>query len=148
MKLTPERIELLRKVQEKIRTEPEAYNQEHYGRVSPCGTACCIAGWICILSGKYTARPLNERRLLTFFDAESGRHVEAHGTAQSLLGLTDTEADRLFSATGTGIWPQPFSNEWCEVEKRWGVTGRDDRTSYADIAVRYIDYIIENGRVD
>jgi hypothetical protein len=147
MNLTPEQIALLRKVQEKIRTEPEAYDQATYGRIDGCGTACCIAGWACILSGKYSVRASAWSSVAVFYGTALGEHTYASAGAGKLLGLNAAEADILF-ASDAGRWPEPFGSEWAVTDRRvWG-SGVPDRSAYADIAVRYIDYIIENGRVD
>ncbi len=31
--------------------EPEKHDQTVYGRVGPCGTTACVAGWAVLLSG-------------------------------------------------------------------------------------------------
>lgn len=53
----------------------------------PCGTAMCIAGWACALSGVTAARMEEDT---------AGDHVFCK--AQLLLGLTDNAASNLFYA--------------------------------------------------
>lgn len=47
--LTP--TQLLRKVQEQIKTFPLNYNQEHIIKRTNCGTVACIGGWCCLFTG-------------------------------------------------------------------------------------------------
>lgn len=42
-------VSMLRRVADKISTDPESYRQSCYA--SSCGSLHCIAGWICVLSG-------------------------------------------------------------------------------------------------
>lgn len=48
--LTP--TQLLRKVQQQIKTFPLNYDQEHIIKRTLCGTVACIGGWCCLLTGR------------------------------------------------------------------------------------------------
>ena len=58
------------------------------GRVPPCGTAACIAGWANLFTGH---RP------------------EAHRMAQKELGITQAQGTSLFNAH---YWPDPFEQKY------------------------------------
>jgi|SRR5918992_2557049 hypothetical protein len=147
-------IELLKKVRDKIATTPEAYDQETWGRVeeaAPCGTAACIAGWTITLDEKI---PLGKLHCLgrsgDFLVANEYLHV--NDVARDSLGLTDQEADILFTSepggewedydgNGEGVygggWPEPFASQWrngSEYER-------------PQIAIAYLDHIIFTGKV-
>lgn len=142
-------VELLKQIRDKIASTPDAYDQMVYGRpdhTAPCGTACCIAGWACVLSGRYSVEDIRKAR-----DAEYVVKERISETAQELLGLSENEADTLFTAEPEGSWedydddgedafeggwPEPFRTEWREGIKEYNV-----------IAARYLDQIIETGKV-
>lgn len=102
-------VKLLRKVQKHILAEPRRLNMNVVvGKVdtseSPCGTVGCIAGWTCILSGVPEA------------DTDLRK-------AQSLLGLTREQRDRLFAEPRYGledydgtsyeaVWPKSFARRY------------------------------------
>jgi hypothetical protein len=80
---TPEQ-RLLLKIATQIENHPKTYNQEVFGY--ECSSAHCIAGWACQITDGYLVR---------------GR---THKRARKLLGLSEIDADRLFSA----VWvPKP-----------------------------------------
>lgn len=128
-------IELLKQVRDKIATTPQAYNQETWGQPSaaaPCGTAACIAGWACILSGAMTPEKL--------YDLGETRHWERiEGVAQDKLGLTLDEADTLFNGEPEIKWPGAFADLW--------IDSYGDQLQQAQVAVEYLDHIIETGKV-
>ncbi len=79
-------VELLRKVVDQMRSEPDRWTQKDWGRA--CDTAHCFGGWVLVLGGK--AAVLDE--------PETEPLVE--GVAQ-LLGLHYEQADDL-CYTGMG----------------------------------------------
>jgi hypothetical protein len=92
-------VKLLRKVKRHILEEPKRFLMStidthgapgeetgYGGKFAKCGTAACICGWACALSG--TA--WREARF---------------ATAEKLLGITPNEAARLFEP---GCWPEQF----------------------------------------
>lgn len=76
-------IRLLRRIQEKILAEPENFNM----RTWTCGTAHCIGGWACVLSGKVE---------------EDTSVIEM----EDLLGMDD---DSLFF---TDTWDYPYGQDY------------------------------------
>lgn len=128
-------IDLLKKVRDKIATTPGAYNQETWAKPSasaPCGTAACIAGWACIISGAIDVKQL-------YSLAEGRQWVAIEGAAQAQLGLTRAEADTLFSGDPSYDWPIEFGDQW---DSAYG-----DNKQEAEIAVEYLDSIINTGEV-
>lgn len=141
-------IELLKQVRDKIMSTPDAYDQMVYGRpdhTAPCGTACCIAGWACVLGGKLSIEEIRRA------NPSDDKNYEIINTisdiAQELLGLDEEEAETLFAIEPEGEWdyyddvreggwPEPFASQWGG--------GRED---YNVIAARYLDRIIETGEV-
>lgn len=138
-------IELLKAIREKIATTPEAYDQSVYARVeseAPCGTAACIAGWACVLSGEMTTDELKRRERST--DMEEFKSIAQ--TASRVLGLDNLEAETLFAEDPSGCrdfdederddaWPEPFATKW------------EDGFAPETVAVAYLDHIIETGKV-
>lgn len=147
-------IELFKKVREKIATTPEAYDQRVFGRsepLAPCGTAACIAGWACVLSG---VMRLDDVQLANPTDTgQTGIIDLVDERAAEALRLTDYESDVLFTSEPEGDcddydddgndiyaggWPEPFAEQWREA------VSNDAR---AQVAVAYLDHIIETGKV-
>lgn len=141
-------IELFKAIREKIATTPEAYDQAVFARTesaAPCGTAACIAGWACVLSGAMDTEELKKR------ERDDGDLFDSISiTAENALGLSEEEADTLFESDPsgewydyddqgndiyTGGWPQPFAEAWRE-------TGHESQ-----VALRYLDHVIETGKV-
>jgi hypothetical protein len=141
-------IELFRAVREKIASAPAAYDQTTFGQPdedAPCGTAACIAGWACILSGEMDAP--------TLYDANTGQLQQSIvETATRVLGIADNEAEILFTAEPEGewedyddegesvysmAWPEPFRTDWEDAH--------DSERPF--VAVDYLDHIIETGKV-
>ena len=150
-------IELFKKIRDKIASVPAAYDQEEYGRPeqsAPCGTACCIAGWACVLGD---AVPLDVVRHAAIGDQENidrGLYKLIPAKAEELLGISPEEAHVLFTSMPQGeydededededteflrpAWPEPFSYQWEFASKE----------QQAEIAVAYLDHIIETGKV-
>jgi hypothetical protein len=142
-------IELFKKIREKIATTPEAYDQSVFARRSvtaPCGTAACIAGWACVLSGAMDAEELMRRERA---NGAEFRSIEI--TAKSALGVDDDEAETLFTEDPEGTsfdwsedddergggWPQPFAGQWEDAT----------RSERPRIAIAFLDHIIETGKI-
>lgn len=140
-------IELFKKIRDKIKTAPIAYDQSVFARredSAPCGTAACIAGWACVLSGRMDEQELRRRERGPLEEFET---IEQTATQQ--LGLSPDEAEILFTETPAGTrqdwyedgerddgWPSPFAEQWEEGD-----------LPQAEIAVAYLDHIIESGKV-
>lgn len=141
-------IELFKAIREKIATAPDAYDQESYGRPeddAPCGTAACIAGWACVLSDRVPLLTLQNQRYLPMLNVPL--------LAAEALALTADEAATLFTSSPgyddtedpfTKPWPEPYAGEWAESID---LGGAEQVKELARIAVAYLDWIIENGRV-
>jgi len=92
-----------------------------------CGTACCIAGWAVFLANK---------RLCIGNDTvetASGRPLgSVSAWAQSYLGLTDDEADRLFYLSR---WPVEYR---FDRYGDWSSMGYKDSTKNAAERIRHM----------
>lgn len=135
-------IELLKQVRDKIAATPQAYDQTTWAAPSPlapCGTAACIAGWACLLSGAMSAKELY--RIGQDYDPDG----VIQATAANHLGINDREAEILFDGDPGESWPSFFRYEWREAEDE----NYELQTSpeQANVAVRYLDHIIETGSV-
>lgn len=88
---------LLRDVADKIEGDPHLYSQGTWGRVTPCGTAHCIAGWACELAGCEPNDPTAwEDGWLSVRKPGSTEFMPVGIAAEQLLGLSDIEALDLF----------------------------------------------------
>lgn len=76
--------ELLQQVMQYIDDHPKQHDQSDWYRENECGTTACFAGWACILTGHNISASTNVR-----------------DTAIAALGLTSSEAWKLFFATNT-----------------------------------------------
>lgn len=137
-------IKLFKKIREKIATTPEAYDQGAWGRreeTAPCGTAACVAGWACALSGVATTEELAVARTGI---VRAGWIADIAATR---LGLEDDEAAVLFNPRPAdedlsdeyAPWPEPFASQWRSARK--------DVLKESRAAVAYLDHIIETGKV-
>lgn len=142
-------IPLLIKVRDKIASTPEAYDQETYGRkddAAPCGTAACIAGWTCVLGGVFSAEEIRDSRTSLDDLVE-----QIHYRAMELLDIDEAQSEWFFTSDPQGQrkewdedddqpdggWPQPFASSWANATDR----------QRPQVAVAYLDWIIENGRL-
>ena len=146
-------IELFEKIREKIVTTPESYDQGTFGRRdrdAPCGTAACIAGWACVLSGAMDPE--------TLYRTSARDPMEVQDKAAEVLGLSDEDAAILFTGEpegedfdpdeewdedyAIGGWPAPFGGDWYEAR-------RSDQldTRAPQVAIAYLTHIIETGKV-
>lgn len=83
-------IDRLRRVLAHIDAVPELWDQNELAYITPCGTACCIAGHTVALEG-HEFLFSNNGYAYTTIDGENLWYLAA-----SLLGLTDDESDELF----------------------------------------------------
>jgi hypothetical protein len=159
-------LELFRQIREKIASTPVAYDQTRWGRreiAAPCGTAACIAGWACVLSGSASLSTVQSAGTGAVVYTPSGS-LDIPATAQRVLGLSEEEADVLFTSDPEGEWGNEDYDDDDEDDD-----GVDDETYYlgggwpeefavswrgaltpeeqASIAIAYIDHIIETGEV-
>lgn len=112
-------IGILKDVVKAIREEPLRYDQNEWiqfrseDQIGPqCGTVCCVAGWVCVLT-----RPKSDR---------TGRSVlraDVSDKAKEVLGINDVEADRLFDGS---------PKEVCEA-------GTPGSRAYMEAGVRHIE---------
>src|SRR5690242_14729301 len=91
MELTPERKAILEREIERLRANPELYDQKIYARRGECGTACCIAGGIALDNG-LRHRPKNNDWFGPFVD-QADRTVFPDRFAGGLLGLSGEGED-------------------------------------------------------
>lgn len=98
-KLSKKAIKRLRIVKQQILDMPELYDQTTYaGDKNPCGTACCLAGW---LVWNDDPKRFAEAARKSNVDYLSGRALEL---------VDGNEGSALF---GTGnAWPEPFGSQF------------------------------------
>lgn len=115
-------VELLTKVRDKIASEPDTLDMDHWVNVAteglsdendyflgaddlPCGTTACIAGWAILFSGDrvHVPAPMTARRFydaMTVVPPDTRNARDAYGSisdrAAELLGLRDDVASWLF----------------------------------------------------
>lgn len=148
-------IELFMAVRDKIAATPEAYDQAIWGRHeddAPCGTACCIAGWACVLGGVVSPEEIRDTGASGVI-GQIGEGRNVGDLAEVALGLSEQEGNVLFTSMPegewdnfdndgndiySGGWPEPFGSQWRNA------VGDEER---ARAAVAYLNHIIETGRV-
>lgn len=128
-------VKLLRKIQKHILKEPRRFFMDWYiarksqlredtfasdngtrQEFAPCGTAACIAGWACLLSG-------NEA-------------LDFHRTALHVLNIRDSEPFRAHVLFDVNGWAQPFQSQYKKAKKP---------EARAEIAASRIEYFIKTG---
>lgn len=92
-------VQLLLQICDRIAKHPEAFKMESWAEQTECGTAACVAGYACILSGvqpNFSERCTGEddRRTATF-----GENEVCQFKAAELLELTCIQTRRLFFTT-------------------------------------------------
>lgn len=155
-------IELFKQIREKIANTPIAYDQTRWGRreiAAPCGTAACIAGWACVLSDSVSLMTVQLAGPSAVVYTSGGGSVDIPAIAQQVLGLSEEEADMLFTSGPEGEWgSEDYDDEseddetyylgggWPEAfAAAWrGALGPEEQAS---VAIAYIDHIIETGEV-
>ena len=94
-------VQLLEQVMGHIEAYPEQHNQRAFFSRNECGTAGCVAGWACLLSG---LKPSQDRWWTSSQRGwDSQTHILEDGSfvqdkAQELLNLDDYDAGILFAA--------------------------------------------------
>lgn len=99
-------IELFKAIREKIASTPEAYDQAIWGRhedEAPCGTACCIAGWACVLSGVVSPEEIRDTGASGVI-GQIGEGRNVGDLAEKALGLSKRQGDVLFMGQPEGEW--------------------------------------------
>lgn len=87
---------------DQIDARPELWDQGYWFTVTDCGTAGCIAGWACVLSGDKPSpweglmEDLSIGDQVAHVDLPTGERVEARERARALLGITEEQAQDLF----------------------------------------------------
>lgn len=94
-------VELLERTMLHILDHPEKHDQSIW--VSECGTAGCLAGWACLLSGWTVGFVDNilAREKATVLSPHDGYAYSLPWVAAELLGLTGDEAAALFHPENT-----------------------------------------------
>ena len=86
------------------KAHPELHDQSDYAQETPCGTAMCIAGWICVADGWKV-------------DANANAHKKGHritfvgDLAERLAGLDEDQGDELFVDSA--------QDDMAQLEERW-----------------------------
>lgn len=97
---------LLSEIRKLILEEPRRYDQTAWKRTmsevpqnlrSHCGAVCCVAGWVDTLKSEQPVTP--ERA--PFETADNGRYRVSEN-AQSILGISEQQADELFDGEKAG----------------------------------------------
>jgi len=125
------------RVKAAILANPDSFNMRNWAlhdNESPCGTVGCIAGfcdWLMALDGrKRTAFTpdgrINEPQM-------ERREKLVQRNAIQFLGITPEEGDRIFLRDD---WPLHLEGEYCAA---------NTKQRRAEIAVRRLDYFMENG---
>lgn len=141
-------IELFKKIRQRIAEIPESYDQESWcgpSGAAPCGTTACLAGEAIICAAPTVEQGVEDLRRLNASDRVYG--VPDRATA--LLGLSGSWAawvdddnrqaageTVIFDADAEG-WPEEFRQDFRYANYR----------ERANIAVAYLDHIIETGKV-
>jgi hypothetical protein len=119
-------IKLLKKVKRHIMRHANKFGMSLFTYTNECGTAHCIAGWIC---------ELKEERLKTT------------ETAADLIEVNHEYAWDLFYMR----WPEPYKQQYLDLctdresgGKSWAPK-RGNRVKAAKIACQVIDLFIQNG---
>lgn len=115
-------VELLRKVQERIKAEPHLFQMPKLFHETDCGTACCIWGWAMAIEG-----------------IASDNHEFYSRTTPTAERLFDISDDQVSPLIQSDEWPQPFWSEFIEAEEA------NDKIAQAEIACRRIDHFIKTG---
>lgn len=94
-------VDLLRQTMDHIEAQPENWDQLHWARRTPCGTAGCFAGTALMLAGQaeFTWSTRIDDGLIFADEMLDGRDIG--DAAQELLGLDMDDADGLFDPNNT-----------------------------------------------
>lgn len=98
-----------------LRERPDEFNMHTWGKLTPCGTVCCIAGWTMILAGYELRQRHSATDELNFF-RENGERVENESSeALELLGLEKVDLFYLH-AWPSVLRPSHFISQKEQVE--------------------------------
>jgi hypothetical protein len=109
--------EILEEVKRRIVAEPEKYNQDSF-----CGTACCIAGHICAVTGALGPEgwvaPINAKRI----DSIDRSASESLGEYESpwLFGEINTDREYDEDERGPEYWPSDLSCDYVAAKTPLG----------------------------
>lgn len=92
-------VPLLDSVMKQITEFPELHDQGWFFTDTDCGTACCFAGWACVLAGYEPDMAWGDNRGAGVNSPDGVKG--AWEVAQELLGLTDDQALVLFGPCNT-----------------------------------------------
>jgi hypothetical protein len=106
-------VPLLRKSLEHITAHPEEWDQKVWAKRTDCGTACCLAGTALAIQGYEFEWSFGAFSREAFATAD-GENIG--DTAQEELGLTDDEADALFSETNSLSRLWALANDYTDGE--------------------------------
>ena len=116
--------ELLLNIRGRILSEPEHFQMENWSQITPCGAACCIAGWAFVLSSYSKDTPVS---VVAEQLAYSGLNQIV---ASDELDLDYQQSQRLFHVEQ---WPKDFVLMWI---------GSSSDAQRALIGSRRIDHFI------
>jgi hypothetical protein len=99
---------LLSEIRKLILEEPRCYDQSSWKRAAgelpeemapPCGTVCCVAGWVDALK---SPRPLRARNAEDVVRVDGDYEMKFAYQARTILGLTVSESEKLFDGDAAG----------------------------------------------
>lgn len=97
--MNPVNKELMRKILTQVEENPEQHDQSQWSAQTRCGTAFCVAGWACFLSGYEPVFP-GDKIFETSSEVEKdGELFQTSEKAMELLSLSPEEANQLFYST-------------------------------------------------
>lgn len=134
-------IELLKKVQKRIKTIPESYDQKYWvggSSRAPCGTVACLAGETIICAAPSVEAGIRKLRSM------DDKGVDIPNTAARLLGLNGNywysnleNETKIFLGNGHGF-PEPYRTEFRKARKK---------IDKAEVVARYLGRVIKTGKV-
>jgi hypothetical protein len=127
--------EMFDKVLQRISDHPESLDMSYWAQRSSCGTVACIAGHTVLAMGyQFAFQPFQERASLAFITDRFGsaEYVDIRERARDALGLTDIQADFMFTCFNIGDENHaPKTVE--ELTMRWKyVLSKDWTNPYVD----------------
>lgn len=92
-------LDLAHKVFAQVTKHPETHNQAEWGQKASCGTAGCLAGWACVISGDepvwHTTVGAGDPYFVRVRDSAGVEHL-VRDRGEALLGLSKSDAELLF----------------------------------------------------
>ncbi len=92
--LTEDAVKTLEWVMDRILEKPRLLNMNYWAVDGPCGTICCVAGWV-------AAAGLPDPKDVFWCE-------DVRATATRILGITPHVAQTLFFSP---FWPEPFRSQ-------------------------------------